>query len=318
MKTALITKGPFSSGVNGLWHFMCIIGYTSTSNSWIFKNSWGASWGDQGFCTLTMGSPCGYSSMSNCDYLYGNFSLNVPLTNTVNTTRVVLCRDEDGDGYYNWGIGTKSGTCPSCPTQEDANDNDPCQGYFDVNYTPVSLSYSITTQPVSQSLNTGGSVTFTVAITPAANGVSVNEKYQWKKNSVNITGATSATYTINNLAMGDAGSYTCEVKNACTTILSNAATLQVSVDVSEYDSTDKIKIYPNPVVANNFTVDISAVNYFNQILINITDVQGRVILEKFVTSMAKIELSTKDFQNGLYFINIKGNDFVKNSKLIVQ
>ncbi|MDD5570853.1 MAG: C1 family peptidase [Bacteroidales bacterium] len=319
MKTSLITKGPMSSGVYGLWHFMCLIGYSSaSSNSWIFKNSWGSSWGNSGFCTLTMGSPCGYSSMSTCDYLYGNFSLNVPLTNTANASRTIKCLDADGDGYYNWGIGTKPATCVDCPAQEDANDFGPCEGYFDANYAPVSLSFSITTQPISKSLNVGGSVTFSVAITPATSGVAVNEKYQWKKNNVTIPGATNNSYTISSLVLGDVGSYTCEVKNACTTILSDAATLQVSVNVNEYNIADGIKIYPNPVVANNFTVDISAINYFNPVLINITDMQGRIILEKIVTSIPKIELSTKDFQSGLYFITIKGSDFVKNSKLIIQ
>jgi len=46
----------------------------------------------------------------------------------------VLCRDEDNDGYFNWGISTtKPESCPTCPDEKDGNDFDPSLGPIDEN-----------------------------------------------------------------------------------------------------------------------------------------------------------------------------------------
>jgi hypothetical protein len=44
------------------------------------------------------------------------------------------CRDEDGDGYFNWGIGSKpNDCCNGCPDEMDGNDFDASLGPIDVN-----------------------------------------------------------------------------------------------------------------------------------------------------------------------------------------
>ena len=53
--------------------------------------------------------------------------------------------------------------------------------------------------------------------------------YQWRKDSVAISGATSTTLTLNNVQSTTAGSYTVTVSNAAGTVTSNAATLTVNV-----------------------------------------------------------------------------------------
>jgi hypothetical protein len=82
----------------------------------------------------------------------------------------------------------------------------------------------ITTQPVSQTVAAGGSVTFTAA----ANGTPT-PTFQWQKDGVNISGATNAAYSIANVAAGDAGSYTVQAANSVSTVTSNAATLTVQI-----------------------------------------------------------------------------------------
>ncbi|NBX60409.1 MAG: hypothetical protein EBT62_08100, partial [Opitutaceae bacterium] len=82
---------------------------------------------------------------------------------------------------------------------------------------------SITTQPLSQTVTAGTSVTFTAA----ASG-NPTPTYQWQKGGVTIAGATSATYTIASTGTGDAGSYTVVATNNSGAVTSSAATLTVN------------------------------------------------------------------------------------------
>jgi hypothetical protein len=82
---------------------------------------------------------------------------------------------------------------------------------------------TISTQPVSQTVTAGSSVTLSVT---AAGSTPLT--YQWRKNSANISGATSAAYTIASLSVGDAGSYTVVVSNFAGSLTSTAATLTVN------------------------------------------------------------------------------------------
>ncbi len=81
---------------------------------------------------------------------------------------------------------------------------------------------SITTQPESESICTGATAKFTVVAT----GTGLT--YQWRKGGVPISGATSATYTISNAVLTDAGIYSVQVKNACGEEISNTAKLDVT------------------------------------------------------------------------------------------
>jgi outer membrane protein assembly factor BamB len=67
----------------------------------------------------------------------------------------------------------------------------------------------ITLQPVSQTKCAGEPVAFSVAVT------GIDLTYQWRKDGVNISGATNSTYTIQSVAAGDAGSYDCLIDSAC-------------------------------------------------------------------------------------------------------
>ncbi|MFN8276742.1 MAG: LamG-like jellyroll fold domain-containing protein [Chitinophagales bacterium] len=52
--------------------------------------------------------------------------------------------------------------------------------------------------------------------------------YQWKKNGVNVNGATSATLTLNNVQAGDAGTYTCAVSSSQGCLVSTSSSLILS------------------------------------------------------------------------------------------
>lgn len=82
---------------------------------------------------------------------------------------------------------------------------------------------TIITQPSNESLNIGQNASFTVIATGTS-----PLSYQWKKNGVDITGATDATLNILNVQNSDAASYTVLVSNPYGSVLSAVATLAIT------------------------------------------------------------------------------------------
>lgn len=82
---------------------------------------------------------------------------------------------------------------------------------------------SINASPVSQTVEVGDAVTFTVSATgdPAPT-------YQWRKDGENITGAANASFTIASATLDDAADYDVVVTNSVSSQTSNAATLTVN------------------------------------------------------------------------------------------
>ncbi|MDF9828459.1 hypothetical protein M2447_002581 [Ereboglobus sp. PH5-10] len=80
----------------------------------------------------------------------------------------------------------------------------------------------ITSNPVSKTINVGGSATFTVVAT----GESLS--YQWRKGGSSIAGATGASHAITNAQQSHAGNYSVLVMNPSGTVTSSAATLTVT------------------------------------------------------------------------------------------
>ena len=95
-------------------------------------------------------------------------------------------------------------------------------GATDTPLTPTAPT--ITTQPAAQSVTAGQTASFTVEASGTA-----PLTYQWQKNSTDISGATSATYTTPATAIGDNGAqYSVVVFNGAGTVTSDKATLTVT------------------------------------------------------------------------------------------
>src|SRR5258707_742281 len=89
---------------------------------------------------------------------------------------------------------------------------------------PAPVAPTITTQPGSQTVTAGQTTTFAVAAAGTA-----PLSYQWKKNGVNIAGATAASYTTPATTTSDNGSsFSVVVTNSSGTVTSSAATLTVN------------------------------------------------------------------------------------------
>jgi len=129
---------------------------------------------------------------------------------------------------------------------------------------------SITTQPEDVNTSAGSDVSFTVS----ANGADLT--YQWRKNTTDISGATDATYTINNVQVSDAGDYDVIVNGTCGNLTSEAATLSVSSSIKNIDE-NIFKVFPNPS-KGTFTINFSKL--VNNVEIEITNITGKTLILK--------------------------------------
>ena len=99
-----------------------------------------------------------------------------------------------------------------------------CGGYVSATNPGAPLAPSITIEPVSQTVTTGQTATFTVVAAGTA-----PLSYQWRKSGTAISGATASTYTTPATTSADNGSqFTVVVSNTAGSVTSNAATLTVS------------------------------------------------------------------------------------------
>jgi hypothetical protein len=86
---------------------------------------------------------------------------------------------------------------------------------------------AVTSQPTSQSVMAGDNVTFTVGAISL-----VPMTFQWKQNDTDIPGANGASFTLTDVSIANAGSYTVVVSNSAGSVTSSAAVLTVRVPAS--------------------------------------------------------------------------------------
>ena len=99
---------------------------------------------------------------------------------------------------------------------------------------PANVAPAITLQPVSQTVTAGRPVTFTAT----ASGPPT-PTFQWQKNSVNINGATSSSYTIASVLAGDGATYRVVATNAVSSTPSNGAMLTVNAAAGDFNGDGK-------------------------------------------------------------------------------
>ncbi|MFM9056535.1 MAG: hypothetical protein ACKOQY_07595, partial [Bacteroidota bacterium] len=108
-------------------------------------------------------------------------------------------------------------------TATNANNCTASSAPVTVTVTPAT---AITTQPQPQTVCEGIPVSLSVTATGTA-----PLSYQWRRNGVNVAGATSSTYTLANPFATNSGSYDVVVSGPCGTVTSSAVQLTINPNV---------------------------------------------------------------------------------------
>jgi alpha-tubulin suppressor-like RCC1 family protein len=130
-----------------------------------------------------------------------------------------------------------------------------------VSVSDVDVAPSISTQPASISIASGGDAVFAVA----AHGTEALS-YQWLRNGTPITGANAPVLRLSAVSAGDASGYSVQISNAAGNITSDTATLTVTSGASAAVA-PTIVTQPVPVTVNagntaTFAVGVSGTGPF--------------------------------------------------------
>ncbi len=135
LKRWIIEYGAVSGGLYSWNHALNLVGFKKDpadgATIWIFKNSWGAGWGERGFANMKV-------PISDFGWTH---ALLTPATSEKSQYEIA-CTDNDNDGYCNWGISeNKPSSCPaSCKAEKDCDDSNPNLAGFDSNYNCIDIN----------------------------------------------------------------------------------------------------------------------------------------------------------------------------------
>lgn len=197
-------------------------------------------------------------------------------------------------------VSTTNGICESTRTEVVAS---------------IISSVSITTQPVTQTVDEGQDVTFSVTATGD------NILYQWEKDGIDISGATTNTLSISSVSQSDAGAYQCVVGNDCGIEDSSIANLNVN-DISNplnvSSNVDQPLIYPNPA-AGHFILRLPS-GAGDSFSVRISDLSGKQVYFQSMKSLGdEVLIETSGITKGTYLVNILSESkLITSSTLVIQ
>ena len=172
-----------------------------------------------------------------------------------------------------------------------------CAGLVSGPVHPATVAPSITTQPASQTVTLGQTASFSVVATGTA-----PLSYQWKKNSVVISGATSSIYTTPTTVASDNGTqFIVVVSNSAGSVTGNAALTVNPVAVAPSISTQPASQTVTVGQTASFSVSASGTGPLNYQWMRNTVVIGGA------TSSAYTTAATTSSDNGVQFSVVVSN-----------
>lgn len=161
IKENIITKGLVVASVKSWGHAMCMVGFgvVKAGDPILYGNYHGTTIQDiyVDEDSPDIGKPYyifkqsyafyGYDKSPFCNIIIDAnnntklkcYSAEASITSQIYDDNDILCVDNDGDGYYNWGIGSKPTNCPNCPDSIDSDDSSPLIGPYKDKYESVVL-----------------------------------------------------------------------------------------------------------------------------------------------------------------------------------
>ena len=183
--------------------------------------------------------------------------------------------------------------------------------YNSVSNLPIRAGETSCTTP-TVNLTQSGSLSFCNgdSVTLTANGTGY--QYQWKKNNVNIAGATAKTY-----AAKTAGVYKCKVTNSCGSKGSGTRTVTVPCRTSDDNVVqieEQLSVYPNPAT-DQLNLEFPFTE--GDAIITVVNSLGQTMLKQNIASGDdNIQVNVQNLPEGLYFITVQNGERAFYSRFI--
>jgi M6 family metalloprotease-like protein len=86
--------------------------------------------------------------------------------------------------------------------------------------------------------------------------------------------------------------------------------------VAEENELQNAAIYPNPLVDGTLKIDLSHLEFNEQVIITIYDAQGRIVFKKGEKQNTMVSVNMEEFNKGVYFVNLHADQYNANYKII--
>ncbi len=143
---------------------------------------------------------------------------------------------------------------------------------------------------------------------------SVNNSYQWKKDGVDIAGATERIYTISSASNSDIGVYTCYVTNSVVTgltLIRNNITLDVTLNDVETANVE-FKVYPNPTSGKILFASESELG--KKVTVMVYGVQGNLMFQQ--NNILNNTIDVSELSTGIYILKLNAGNKTYTSRIV--